>query len=92
MCKGLWRRPTFFAGAAGAYDAHHLAFVNVEVDAFEHLQAVETFRYPLNVYHAVLFGGLVVRVEQQRYVKIRIPTAGNARNAKKTVSTKIFLC
>ena len=39
------------AGSAGADDAHHLSFVNMQVDALEHLQGAEALGYSFDVNH-----------------------------------------
>ena len=42
------------AGATRSDDAHHLTFVNMQVDALEHLQRAEALGDILNVYHISL--------------------------------------
>ena len=41
------------AGAAGAHDAHHLAAVDVKVDALQHLQRAEALGDVLYIYHNI---------------------------------------
>lgn len=42
------------AGTARTYNAHHLALVDVQVYAFEHLQLSEALGYVLYVYHVFI--------------------------------------
>ena len=43
-----------FSRAAGAYNAHNLAWLNIEINAFKHFELPERFVYILNVYHLVI--------------------------------------
>ena len=40
-----------FACTAGTYDAHHLSFIDMEGNAFEHVQISETLSYIFNINH-----------------------------------------
>ena len=42
------------AGTTRSDDAHHLTFINMQVDALEHLQRAEALGDILNVYHISL--------------------------------------
>lgn len=39
------------AGTTRTYDAYHLTFIYMQVDALEHLQGVETLGYTFYIYH-----------------------------------------